>query len=170
MIWTNLSDAFLKCSIYFTICFVCLFLWPHWPVLHQLCCALGSQGWNKSVHLARIPLLQHLLSEGATSLSRYCSCQHLALIFPSSALTQGVKASITDIMFISVAACRDVGKGSQGHRSSPASDRKLIGLIYLYTEDVHTNLNLWFEHMAEAIISKLSEGLQPYNCCRPTLH
>ena len=70
----------------------------------QLCCALTSRGWNKLGHFASIPLLQHLLPEGATSLSGgYCFAQHFIIIFPSSTITLGVKPIMDIIMFISVA-------------------------------------------------------------------
>lgn len=129
------SCAFLKWSIYISICCVCLCLWPYWPVLqahsHQLCCVSGSRGWNKRVHLARIPLLHHLLPEGTTGLSGgFCFSKQFVLIFPSSALTQGVKAAVTAIIaVVSEAAsvawnfslllgfCKDMGAGCQSHRS-----------------------------------------------------
>lgn len=108
-VWMNLSYAFVKCFYLPHNLFCLLWIWRELSVFQtlspQFYCVLASQGWNKDVHLAQIPMLQLSLSEGATSLSGgFCFSQHFVLFIPSSALTRGVKPLTTVIIFISVTA------------------------------------------------------------------
>lgn len=100
------SSTSQSVSSVFAVC-----LWPQWSVFQAPFTPAVLCIWKSRVKRG-CPLRTHTfastlyLPEGATSLSGgFCFSQHFVLIFPSSALTQGVESVVTAIIAsISVAA------------------------------------------------------------------